>query len=104
CPERSSEPQKEKTAPAEAPPSSRPPTTSQRREPQPSRVPQCFCRLEVGEAEFVALCDALKASDSVREKAWRTYEGLAAADGAPVSVGGCGPLGALPGGIGICLG
>ncbi|XP_019467958.1 retinoblastoma-associated protein-like [Meleagris gallopavo] len=61
-------------------------------------------RLEVGEAEFVALCDALKASDSVREKAWRTYEGLAAADGAPVSVGGCGPLGALPGGIGICLG
>uniref|UniRef100_A0A8C3LAS5 RB transcriptional corepressor 1 n=1 Tax=Chrysolophus pictus TaxID=9089 RepID=A0A8C3LAS5_CHRPC len=47
------------------------------------RVPQCFCRLEVGEAEFVALCDALKASDSVREKAWRTYESLAAADGAP---------------------
>ncbi|XP_031471693.1 retinoblastoma-associated protein isoform X2 [Phasianus colchicus] len=40
-------------------------------------------RLEVGEAEFVALCDALKASDSVREKAWRTYESLAAADGAP---------------------
>uniref|UniRef100_A0A8V0XHX6 Retinoblastoma-associated protein n=1 Tax=Gallus gallus TaxID=9031 RepID=A0A8V0XHX6_CHICK len=39
-------------------------------------------RLEVGEAEFVALCDALKAPDSVREKAWMTYESLAAADGA----------------------
>ncbi|PKU36898.1 hypothetical protein llap_12797 [Limosa lapponica baueri] len=39
--------------------------------------------LEIGEAEFVALCDALKASDGVRERAWKTYESLSAADGAP---------------------
>lgn len=39
----------------------------------------------MGEAEFVALCDALKAPDSVREKAWMTYQSLAAADGASVS-------------------
>ncbi|XP_027327375.3 retinoblastoma-associated protein isoform X1 [Anas platyrhynchos] len=40
-------------------------------------------RLGVGEAGFVALCDALKVPGSVREKAWKTYEGLAAAEGAP---------------------
>lgn len=33
----------------------------------------------------MALCDALKVPGSVREKAWKTYEGLAAAEGAPVS-------------------
>ncbi|KAL2310881.1 hypothetical protein Nmel_002560 [Mimus melanotis] len=41
-----------------------------------------FPRLEVGEADFVVLCDALKVSGSVREKAWKTYESLSAADGA----------------------
>uniref|UniRef100_A0A8C5X504 Retinoblastoma-associated protein n=1 Tax=Malurus cyaneus samueli TaxID=2593467 RepID=A0A8C5X504_9PASS len=41
-----------------------------------------FPRLEIGEAEFVVLCDALKVSESVREKAWKTYESLLAADGA----------------------
>lgn len=44
-----------------------------------------FPRLEIGEAEFVALCDALKVSDGVREKAWKTYESLSAVDGALVS-------------------
>lgn len=44
-------------------------------------------RLEIGEADFVRLCDALKVSESVREKAWKTYESLTAADGAPVSTG-----------------
>ncbi|KAI1241870.1 hypothetical protein IHE44_0005372 [Lamprotornis superbus] len=38
--------------------------------------------LFVGEADFVVLCDALKVSESVREKAWKTYESLSAADGA----------------------
>ncbi|XP_061850669.1 retinoblastoma-associated protein isoform X1 [Colius striatus] len=39
-------------------------------------------RLEIGEADFVVLCDALKVSESVRERAWKTYESLSAADGA----------------------
>uniref|UniRef100_A0A8C2YGP2 RB transcriptional corepressor 1 n=1 Tax=Coturnix japonica TaxID=93934 RepID=A0A8C2YGP2_COTJA len=58
---------------------------SQRTSPEGggSASPPGGTRLEVGEAEFVALCDALKVPDSVREKAWRTYESLAAADGAP---------------------
>ncbi|XP_054019095.1 retinoblastoma-associated protein [Dryobates pubescens] len=46
--------------------------------PPPPAAP----RLEIGEADFVALCDALKVPDSVREKAWKTYESLSAADGA----------------------
>uniref|UniRef100_A0A803V0B1 Retinoblastoma-associated protein n=1 Tax=Ficedula albicollis TaxID=59894 RepID=A0A803V0B1_FICAL len=41
-----------------------------------------FPRLEVGEADFVVLCDALKVSERVREKAWKTFESLSAADGA----------------------
>ncbi|RLW08315.1 hypothetical protein DV515_00003242 [Chloebia gouldiae] len=41
-----------------------------------------FSRVEVGEADFVVLCDALKVSESVRERAWKTYESLSAADGA----------------------
>uniref|UniRef100_A0A8C0ANT2 Retinoblastoma-associated protein n=1 Tax=Buteo japonicus TaxID=224669 RepID=A0A8C0ANT2_9AVES len=40
-------------------------------------------RLDIGEADFVGLCDALKVSERVREKAWKTYESLTAADGAP---------------------
>uniref|UniRef100_A0A8B9Z196 Retinoblastoma-associated protein n=1 Tax=Buteo japonicus TaxID=224669 RepID=A0A8B9Z196_9AVES len=39
-------------------------------------------RLDIGEADFVGLCDALKVSERVREKAWKTYESLTAADGA----------------------
>uniref|UniRef100_A0A8B9N7U8 RB transcriptional corepressor 1 n=1 Tax=Accipiter nisus TaxID=211598 RepID=A0A8B9N7U8_9AVES len=46
-------------------------------------VPTAPARLEIGEADFVRLCDALKVSESVREKAWKTYESLTAADGAP---------------------
>uniref|UniRef100_A0A663F1F4 RB transcriptional corepressor 1 n=1 Tax=Aquila chrysaetos chrysaetos TaxID=223781 RepID=A0A663F1F4_AQUCH len=46
-------------------------------------VPTAPARLEIGEADFVGLCDALKVSESVREKAWKTYESLTAADGAP---------------------
>ncbi|XP_042661821.1 retinoblastoma-associated protein isoform X3 [Tyto alba] len=46
--------------------------------PPPAAAP----RLEIGEADFVALCDALKASEGVRERAWKTYETLSAADGA----------------------
>ncbi|OWK56217.1 Retinoblastoma-associated protein [Lonchura striata] len=41
-----------------------------------------FPRVEVGEADFAALCEALKVSESVRERAWKTYESLSAADGA----------------------
>ncbi|XP_069737494.1 retinoblastoma-associated protein [Phaenicophaeus curvirostris] len=48
----------------------------------PERGPAAAPRLDIGEAEFVALCDALKASESVRDRAWRTYESLAAAGGA----------------------
>uniref|UniRef100_A0A8C0EVC3 Retinoblastoma-associated protein n=1 Tax=Bubo bubo TaxID=30461 RepID=A0A8C0EVC3_BUBBB len=39
-------------------------------------------RLEIGEADFVVLCDALKVSEGVRERAWKTYETLSAVDGA----------------------
>ncbi|KAM9652660.1 retinoblastoma-associated protein isoform 2-T2 [Morphnus guianensis] len=46
-------------------------------------APTAPTRLEIGEADFVGLCDALKVSESVREKAWKTYESLTAADGAP---------------------
>uniref|UniRef100_A0A8C8AV45 RB transcriptional corepressor 1 n=1 Tax=Otus sunia TaxID=257818 RepID=A0A8C8AV45_9STRI len=38
--------------------------------------------LEIGEADFVVLCDALKVSEGVRERAWKTYETLSAVDGA----------------------
>uniref|UniRef100_A0A8C0EYI0 Retinoblastoma-associated protein n=1 Tax=Bubo bubo TaxID=30461 RepID=A0A8C0EYI0_BUBBB len=41
-----------------------------------------FPRLEIGEADFVVLCDALKVSEGVRERAWKTYETLSAVDGA----------------------
>lgn len=51
----------------------------------PLVMPFAFPRLEIGEADFVLLCDALKVSDSVREKAWKTYESLSAVDGALVS-------------------
>lgn len=51
----------------------------------PLAMCDAFPRLEVGEADFVVLCDALKVSESVREKAWKTYESLSAADGALVS-------------------
>ncbi|KAK2514279.1 Rb1 [Columba guinea] len=55
---------------------------SQRASPDSGSAPPAAPRLEVGEAEFVALCDALKVSESVREKAWKTYESLSAVDGA----------------------
>lgn len=55
----------------------------------PAAMCDAFPRLEVGEAEFTGLCDALKVSESVRENAWKKYESLWAADGALVS-GGCG--------------
>ncbi|XP_054044801.1 retinoblastoma-associated protein isoform X1 [Rissa tridactyla] len=56
---------------------------SQRASPDSgSAPPPAAPRLEIGEAEFVALCDALKVSDGVREKAWKTYESLSAVDGA----------------------
>uniref|UniRef100_A0A8C3PHK9 Retinoblastoma-associated protein n=1 Tax=Calidris pygmaea TaxID=425635 RepID=A0A8C3PHK9_9CHAR len=57
---------------------------SQRASPDSgSAPPPVAARLEIGEAEFVALCDALRAPDGVRERAWKTYESLSAADGAP---------------------
>uniref|UniRef100_A0A8C4U3L4 RB transcriptional corepressor 1 n=1 Tax=Falco tinnunculus TaxID=100819 RepID=A0A8C4U3L4_FALTI len=56
---------------------------SQRASPDGGSAPPAAPRLEVGEAEFVALCDALKVSEGAREKAWRIYESLSAADGAP---------------------
>ncbi|CAM9598815.1 unnamed protein product [Bubo scandiacus] len=46
--------------------------------PPPAAAP----RLEIGEADFVVLCDALKVSEGVRERAWKTYETLSAVDGA----------------------
>ncbi|KAM6288580.1 retinoblastoma-associated protein isoform 3-T3 [Spheniscus humboldti] len=56
---------------------------SQRASPDSgSAPPPAAPRLEIGEADFVVLCDALKASESVREKAWKTYESLSAVDGA----------------------
>uniref|UniRef100_A0A8C4K8X9 Retinoblastoma-associated protein n=1 Tax=Dromaius novaehollandiae TaxID=8790 RepID=A0A8C4K8X9_DRONO len=38
-------------------------------------------RLEIGETDFVVLCDVLKVSDNVKEKAWKTYESLSSVDG-----------------------
>ncbi|XP_062343686.1 retinoblastoma-associated protein isoform X4 [Cinclus cinclus] len=55
---------------------------TQRPSPDGGSAPPAAPRLEVGEADFVVLCDALKVSESVREKAWKTYESLSAADGA----------------------
>ncbi|KAM9301328.1 retinoblastoma-associated protein isoform 3-T3 [Morus bassanus] len=55
---------------------------SQRASPDGGSAPPAAPRLEIGEGDFVALCDALKVSESVREKAWKTYESLSAADGA----------------------
>uniref|UniRef100_A0A8B9IUQ1 Uncharacterized protein n=1 Tax=Amazona collaria TaxID=241587 RepID=A0A8B9IUQ1_9PSIT len=51
----------------------------------PLAMSVAFPRLDIGEADFVGLCDALKVSEGVREKAWKTYESLSAADGALVS-------------------
>lgn len=59
-------------------------------------------RLDIGEADFVGLCDALKVSERVREKAWKTYESLTAADGAPVSTG-CLGVGSPFWGLVACL-
>ncbi|XP_064264849.1 retinoblastoma-associated protein isoform X1 [Passer domesticus] len=55
---------------------------TQRPSPEGGSAPPAAPRVEVGEADFVVLCDALKVSESVREKAWKTYESLSAADGA----------------------
>ncbi|KAM6100483.1 retinoblastoma-associated protein isoform 3-T3 [Theristicus caerulescens] len=55
---------------------------SQRASPDSGSAPPAAPRLEIGEADFVVLCDALKVTESVREKAWKTYEGLSAVDGA----------------------
>uniref|UniRef100_A0A8C5JQI6 Retinoblastoma-associated protein n=1 Tax=Junco hyemalis TaxID=40217 RepID=A0A8C5JQI6_JUNHY len=55
---------------------------TQRPSPDGGSAPPAAPRVEVGEADFVVLCDALKVSESVREKAWKTYESLSAADGA----------------------
>uniref|UniRef100_A0A8C3Y231 Retinoblastoma-associated protein n=1 Tax=Catharus ustulatus TaxID=91951 RepID=A0A8C3Y231_CATUS len=54
---------------------------TQRPSPEGGSAPPAAPRLEVGEADFVVLCDALKLPESVREKAWKTYESLSAADG-----------------------
>uniref|UniRef100_A0A674GH16 RB transcriptional corepressor 1 n=1 Tax=Taeniopygia guttata TaxID=59729 RepID=A0A674GH16_TAEGU len=55
---------------------------TQRPSPDGGSAPPAAPRVEVGEADFVVLCDALKVSESVRERAWKTYESLSAADGA----------------------
>ncbi|XP_032535227.1 retinoblastoma-associated protein [Chiroxiphia lanceolata] len=55
---------------------------SQRASPDGGSAPPAAPRLEIGEADFVVLCDALKVSENVREKAWKTYESLSAVDGA----------------------
>ncbi|KAM7131211.1 LOW QUALITY PROTEIN: retinoblastoma-associated protein-like [Ciconia maguari] len=55
---------------------------SQRASPDSGSAPPAAPRLEIGEADFVVLCDALKVSERVREKAWKTYESLSAVDGA----------------------
>ncbi|XP_074998326.1 retinoblastoma-associated protein [Calonectris borealis] len=54
---------------------------SHRASPDSGSAPPAAPRLEIGEADFVVLCDALKVSESVREKAWKTYESLSAVDG-----------------------
>ncbi|XP_057281630.1 retinoblastoma-associated protein isoform X1 [Pezoporus wallicus] len=58
---------------------------SQRASPDSGSAPVSASRLDIGEADFVGLCDALKVSEGVREKAWKTYESLSAADGALAS-------------------
>ncbi|XP_071407369.1 retinoblastoma-associated protein isoform X3 [Pithys albifrons albifrons] len=55
---------------------------TQRASPDGGSAPPAARRLEIGEADFVVLCDALKVPESVREKAWKTYEALSAVDGA----------------------
>ncbi|KAM9566750.1 retinoblastoma-associated protein isoform 2-T2 [Guaruba guarouba] len=58
---------------------------SQRASPDGGSAPLAAPRLDIDEADFVGLCDALKVSEGVREKAWKTYESLSAADGALAS-------------------
>ncbi|XP_030420889.1 retinoblastoma-associated protein isoform X1 [Gopherus evgoodei] len=43
--------------------------------------PPAAARLEFGEIDFVALCDTLRVSDTVRANAWKTYEKVSSADG-----------------------
>ncbi|XP_062422987.1 retinoblastoma-associated protein isoform X1 [Rhea pennata] len=45
--------------------------------PPPPAAP----RLEIGETDFLVLCDVLKVSNNVKEKAWKTYQSLSSADG-----------------------
>uniref|UniRef100_A0A8C8SDG4 Retinoblastoma-associated protein n=1 Tax=Pelusios castaneus TaxID=367368 RepID=A0A8C8SDG4_9SAUR len=42
--------------------------------------PPATARVEVGETDFVALCDTLRVSDNVRTNAWKTYEKVSSTD------------------------